>query len=761
MKNPIRIFFAIVLSLAFFSADAQISTSKISFPTLPKTWDEGLPLGNGMLGALIWQKDGKMRFSLDRADLWDQRPMNGLHRNEFSFAWVQQQVQKKDYKPVQDYFDKPYDNEPAPTKIPGAAFEIPFDGMGEPIRAEIILRSALALVEFESGINIRSFVSAVSDFGMFRIAGLDSSLKLKLIPPSYEGKSEKGGDIVGGDDLSRLGYKQGSVDTTDHSATYLQEGWNGFGYRVSVYWKKLGNDIEGIWRITSSPHADHHILIDTAYLKEQLNLGFKYHYSKHAVWWDAFWKKSSISVPDTLLMRQWRMEQYKFGSASRKGAPPISLQAVWTADNGRIPPWKGDFHHDLNTQLSYWPAYSGNHLEEAMVYLDHLDGNKANYKRYTKLYFGVEGLAVPGVTTLDGTEMGGWIQYSLSPTVSCWLAQHYYWQWKYSMDRDFLEKRAYPWVKETAEFITNITVLDEKGKRKLPISASPEINDNSLSAWFSTNTNYDLSLMKYIYKTAAELATELGKKSEAKKWNDLLKSFDDFSLSPSNELMFASTLPYNVSHRHFSHLMAIHPLGLIKWEDGDKQKTIIQNSLRLLDSIGPANWCGYSYAWEANLKARAKDGAGAARALEIFAKAFCSPNSFHLNGDQTKSGYSTFTYRPFTLEGNFAFAAGLQEMLIQSYAGFIEIMPAVPASWADVSFTSLRTEGAFLVDAKKVAGKISNIEVFATVDGNLTLKLPEGKWKKTLPGKSSGLKEENGMLKIWMERGTSLKLDAE
>jgi alpha-L-fucosidase 2 len=88
-------------------------------------------------------------------------------------------------------------------------------------------------------------------------------------------------------------------------------------------------------------------------------------------------------------------------------------------------------------------------------------------------------------------------------------------------------------------------------------------------------------------------------------------------------------------------------------------------------------------------------------------------------------------------------------------------MPAVPASWADVSFTSLRTEGAFLVDAKKVAGKITKIEVFATVDGNLALKLPEGKWKKTLPGKAAGLKEENGMLKVWLDRGSRVVLETE
>src|ERR1700709_2383683 len=113
------------------------------------------------------------------------------------------------------------------------------------------------------------------------------------------------------------------------------------------------------------------------------------------------------------------------------------------------------------------------------------------------------------------------------------------------------------------------------------------------------------------------------------------------------------------------------------------------------------------------MKARAKDGTGAANALSIFAKAFCSINSFHLNGDQTKSGLSKFTYRPFTLEGNFAFASGLQEMLLQSYAGFIEVFPAVPDSWKNISFSTLRAEGAFLVSAKKANGQVTEVKIFA------------------------------------------------
>ena len=124
-----------------------------------------------------------------------------------------------------------------------------------------------------------------------------------------------------------------------------------------------------------------------------------------------------------------------------------------------------------------------------------------------------------------------------------------------------------------------------------------------------------------------------------------------------------------------------------------------------------------------NIKARGKDGEGAAKALEIFTKAFYLKNSFHVNGDQTKSGYSKLTYRPFTLEGNFAFAAGLQEMLLQSYAGFIEIMPAVPSDWKDISFDKLRAEGAFLISAKKTGGQLTEIKIVAEHGGKTKLKL--------------------------------------
>ncbi|NRF38000.1 glycosyl hydrolase family 95 catalytic domain-containing protein [Pedobacter foliorum] len=749
----------LLFTFASITAIGQSPKHDLRFNKLASQWDEAIPLGNGTLGALIWQKGERLRFSLDRVDVWDMRPMKGLHRKEFSYQWVIDQVNKKDYAPVQQYFDAPYDNEPAPSKIPGGALEFETKDWGKAQDVHLSIKDAVCEVKWANGVILKTFVDAVKPLGWFRFENVSGDFKPHLIAPRYQGEVKVSGDPVGGDDLSRLGYKQGMIKQNGNSITYHQEGWGGFTYDINVRWKRVDSKtVEGVWSISSQYPSKPVNKKAAVVTQDAISANFNKDLTAHTKWWGNFWSKSAIHVPDTLIEKQWYLEQYKFGSVARADAPPISLQAVWTADNGRIPPWKGDYHHDLNTQLSYWPSYSGNHLDEAMGYINHMEENKANYKRYTKLYFGTDGIAVPGVTTLDGTEMGGWIQYSLSPTVSSWLGQHYYLQWRYSMDRTFLKNKTYPWIKGAAIFLENITVKDANGYRKLKISSSPEINDNDLSAWFSENTNYDLALMKFTFKAAAELATELGLKTEAAKWTKLLNEFDDFSITDNDELKFAPSLNYKESHRHFSHMMAIHPLGLIKWEDGAKAQSIIKNTIQLLDKIGPDYWCGYSYSWLANMKARAKDGEGAAKDLQIFAKAFCSINSFHLNGDQTKTGLSKFQYRPFTLEGNFAFAAGLQEMLLQSYAGFIEIMPAIPAEWKDASFENLRTEGAFLVSAKKAGGQVDEVKIVSEKGGVTKLKLPF-KTHFIVSNKDFKVKSDgNGFLELTAKPGAVLVL---
>lgn len=697
------------------------SESDLVFTGLARSWDEAMPLGNATVGALVWQRDSSLRLSLDRTDLWDLRPVDSLSGDNFRFSWVKEHIRTKDYLPVQKKLDWPYDMNPAPSKIPGAAIEFPLEKIGAPTQVRLYLNNALCEANWADGTQMQTFVHATEPVGWFVFRNLKTPIEPSILTPVYNKTKPDGSlDPVSGQDLHRLGYQQGETVREGNRITYHQKGYGDFWYDVVVCWKQEGETLYGTWSVTSSLSGEK----AAEKAEAALQRGLKQDYQAHLEYWNKYWAQSSVTLPDSILQKQYQNEMYKFASTTREHSYPISLQAVWTADNGKLPPWKGDYHHDLNTQLSYWPAYTGNHLTEGMGYLNTLWNQRDTYKRYTRQYFGTEGMNIPGVCTLTGEPMGGWIQYSMSQTVAAWLAQHFYLHWKYSADRTFLKERAYPFLKDVAIYLEQVSEVTPEGVRKLEFSSSPEVFDNSLQAWFSDMTNYDLAMMHFLFKAAAELAHELNLTDESSHWAALEAQLPDYDVDEEGCLTFAKGYPYNESHRHFSHAMAIHPMGLIDWSDGEKSQHIIRATLKRLDEVGPDYWTGYSYSWLANMKARAFDGKGAAQALRTFAECFCLKNTFHANGDQTKSGKSRFTYRPFTLEGNFAFASGIQEMLLQSHTGTIRIFPALPEEWKDVSFEGLRAMGAFLVYAQMEGGEITRVRIYSEKGGMLKIARP-------------------------------------
>ncbi|MBD8487344.1 hypothetical protein IFO69_01150 [Echinicola sp. CAU 1574] len=702
------------------SKNLNLTPYGLEFDFIPTTWDEGLPLGNGEIGALIWQKNDKLRMSLDHVGLWDLRKMENLEGEEWKFSWVLDKWEKDEYKKVQDLFDAPYNKAPAPSKIPGGAIEFNIASLGKVKSSSLDIETAMGIVVWESGASLSTFVHAEQPLGWFKFEGANpEEFVPELMMPTYslEGNSEVTSPVTG-QDLRRLGYPQGKIEKVEDGIIYTQTGHEDFEYQIAIRWQKTSTGVEGCWAISTNESASKQPSQELT--QHGIGIGFDKAIVSHEAWWSRYWNKSSIQVPDSILQKQWYLEQYKFGAAAREHTPPISLQAVWTADNGKLPPWKGDFHHDLNTQLSYWPCYTANHMDLGEGYLNWLWKNYHTFKSYTSNYFETNGLNVPGVSTLKGEPMGGWIQYAFGPTVSAWLAHHFYLHWRYSKDREFLEERAYPWFKEVAIYLDEVSILDGEGLRKLPISASPEFHNNSRKAWFENTTNFDLANIRFVFSKASELAKELGYEEDERKWKAILAEWPDYAIDQTG-LMVAPGEPLATSHRHFSHLMAIHPLSMINWSDGDKAQEIIQNTVENLKTTGSAAWVGYSFSWLANLQARMLDGAGAAETLRIFATSFCLPNSFHVNGDQSGKGYSNFKYRPFTLEGNFAFAAGLQEMLLQSHEDFIRLFPAIPTDWDEVSFDGFLAQGAFKISAEKTGLKEIKAVVLSQKGGTLKI----------------------------------------
>ncbi|MEN8248792.1 MAG: glycoside hydrolase family 95-like protein [Bacteroidota bacterium] len=737
----------------------QFNGENLVFNELASTWDEAMPLGNGMLGNLVWQKNGKLRFSLDRADLWDLRPMENIDFDKWKFQDVYEHWKTDKYEEVQKAFDVPYNKLPAPSKIPAGALEFDIKSLGKVKTVNLDIENATCIVEWENGVKLTTFVHAEKPVGWYKFENLDQPVKVEMKSPAYNRENEEGYTNQSRNDLNQLGYSQGEILKGDNSLTYNQNGWGDFSYQIHTQWEEAGNELTGCWSVSSANNGWEETPKAIEVIENEIASGYTESFNSHINWWSNYWGKSSVTIPDSILQKQYYLEMYKFGSAARANTPPVSLQAVWTADHGKLPPWKGDFHHDLNTQLSYWPAYAGNYLYLEEGFLNWLWKYRPAFKKYTQDYFGTNGMNVPGVTTLEGEPMGGWIQYSFGQTVAAWLSHHFYLHWRYSMDREFLETKAYPWLKDVAVFLDEISVKSVDGKRKLRISSSPEIYNNSRKAWFAETTNFDLALIRWNFEKAAELASELGLEDEAKKWQQILSEWPELAIDPETGLMFAPGFPYNESHRHFSHLMGFHPLGIIDFSNGETDKKIIKNTMNNLAAQSSDYWTGYSFSWQGNLYARAFEGDKAANALTTFAQCFCLRNSFHVNGDQCKAGHSKMTYRPFTLEGNFAFASAIQEMLIQSHTGTVKIFPAIPKSWSNVAFEKLRTVGAFLVTAEMKNGEVQRVEIESKEGGMFSIINPFSDLKYEYKGDKE-ISEFTETIEINMVKGQKVVLIA-
>ncbi len=172
------------------------------FNTLATRWDEAIPLGNGWLGALIWQKDNHIRLSLDRVDLWDDRPMPEI--DKLRFKWVTEQVRKGQYEPVQKIGDDPYEKYAAPSKIPGAALEFDLSKFGKVISNELDIKTALSVIKFENGIQFNNYIHAINPVGYFGFENcVEEIVPVIKIPPYYSVEKGKAGNSVEGQGLQR------------------------------------------------------------------------------------------------------------------------------------------------------------------------------------------------------------------------------------------------------------------------------------------------------------------------------------------------------------------------------------------------------------------------------------------------------------------------------------------------------------------------------------------------------------------------------
>ena len=508
------------------------------------SWDEAVPLGNGLMGGLLWGKNNLVRLSLDRGDLWDERPA------------VEKEWWKKQTWAKGGDWDAPY-NGSTPTKLPAGRLEISLDPSQEIQLFELNLATAEGFAHFTDGTKLDAFFSAVSPVALIRIPGPEPK-SLTLIPSGAKKESGNTGPSSGGA-LSRLGYPPARTGSAGHTQWYVQDAAEGLKYCVCVETKRDGGATLVAVAVTSTRDTAELLKLARKRCSAALAQGYTAMLKPHTNWWKAFWAQSSVHVPEPEIMRHYYLVRYFYGAASRRGAPPMPLQGVWTADNGGLPPWKGDYHNDLNTQMTYIGYLSAGNFEQGACYLDFLWNLTPVYRAFAKDFYGTDGLATPGVMSLAGQPLGGWGQYSLSPTMSAWNAHLFYLHWRYTMDEHFLRRRAFPWCREVGLCMLGLLKPDSNGVLKLPRSSSPEIFDNSHRAWLEPNSNFDLACLKMLFLDLSKMADALGKSREANTWTVAAASLADFHADSNGMLLVDAKTPLPYSHRHLSNIICLYP----------------------------------------------------------------------------------------------------------------------------------------------------------------------------------------------------------
>lgn len=670
-----------------------------------ENWDEGLPLGNGNTGSLVYGSN-PLKITVDRTDLWDLRPNEITLEKGFNFknlVKLSMSGKDEDWKERERLFEDIFMGKPYPSKITAGHIELWFDKSIKNIYYSLDLNEAVVRVYADNRYIAEVFVFDEPNAGVIK---LHEKAEITLHVPAYlSGKPEGGSGIGDNADKMSLGYPEARFFENDGFKWYEQNTRTDYSFGIVTY--KTGDEI--YYTLVTTDDDKNYINCAKNLLLKASGKGYGKLLDEHKKKWRKYWAKSSVKTGDKLIDETYKKSWYLFKCCSKKGGYPMPLQGVWTADNDCLPPWKGDYHHDTNTELSYQSYLKANRVEEGEAFIEYLWKLKPTYERFAKEFFGVDGLLIPSCSTLDGKAMGGWAQYSLSPTMTIWAAQSFDEYYLYAGDEDFLKERAYPFFKEVGQAIIGL-FQEKNGKYYLPVSTSPEIFDNTRKSYLEPNSNFDLALIIYLFRTLKGYAETLGENAE--KYERILEKLDDIAIDDSGVVMLDKTQYLPETHRHFSHLMCLYPLHLINY-DTERHKEIYENTILNLETLGTGYWVGFSFAMSAQIYAMAKKGNAAAERLGQFCKCFVAENGFHLNGDYKHYGYTRFHYRPFTLESLFGFCDALHEMLLQDHQGCIELFPAIPDEWRSrgVVFKNLRSRGGLLISATFLNGEINTLEV--------------------------------------------------
>ncbi len=424
--------------------------------------------------------------------------------------------------------------------------------------------------------------------------------------------------------------------------------------------------------------------------------------------------------------------RYLLISSSRPGTMPANLQGKW---NYQLrPAWAADYHANINIQMIYWPAEVTNLSECHEPLLDYIDKLRAPGRQTAKDFFNADGWIVNTMNNPFGYTAPGWeFPWGFFPGGAAWYGRHIWEHYQYTQDIVFLRNEGYPIMKEAALFWLDYLTKNKEGYIISSPSYSPEHGGISTGAYMDIEIVWDLftnciaasSILKNddifkekLIRTKEKLLPlKIGKWGQLQEWNE---DVDD----------------PNSRHRHVSHLYALYPGFQIDPANTPKLSEAAKVTLNARGDGGT----GWSIGWKINFWSRLLDGDHAHKMLKRSIHLIDAKNNYGSgDGGSFANGggiYSNLfsTHPPFQLDGNMGGTAGIAEMLLQSHADNVHLLPALPSEWNTGKVSGLKARGNIEVDMEWEHGKLIRVGVLSKNNTKVIIKYDTSELDVVLSG---------------------------